>query len=172
MPAIKTMSLSSAAQRITPGGAAKIRELLKFPSGELTHVLVPPGKVALPASVKPSAEWFYIVAERGSIWCGVQDREIELRPGRTLHIPAGTPFQYSSDGTFLEFLLAAMTEWHPTTIRCLAKEKGSQLRHDRTEPAMRASHPLGKPRFATMISPLNLLMWLQTVGLPPVLLTP
>src|SRR5688500_14433202 len=90
MPALRTAVMPRSASYVSPGGVAEIRLLLQFPAGELTHVRVPPNATSRPAWVGPSSEWFYITAGRGHLWDGVARQEVDLHPGRCVHIPTGT----------------------------------------------------------------------------------
>jgi mannose-6-phosphate isomerase-like protein (cupin superfamily) len=97
---------------ISPGGIAQIRELLKFPAGEITHVVVPAGKVSLPSRVFPSSEWFFVVSGSGLLWDGATGGVVPLVPNRSIRIAPATPFQYrASDEEDLEIVLAALPQW-------------------------------------------------------------
>lgn len=112
---------------LTPGGAAEVRVLLRTTTGEMTHVMKPPDRVSRPGYLDLGSQWLYVISGQGRIWDGSTKRIIQLQPGRCVYIPPGCPYQYCSDGTWLELIDAVVPgrsrgqhhqlttgEWEPT----------------------------------------------------------
>jgi mannose-6-phosphate isomerase-like protein (cupin superfamily) len=110
---------------ISPGGVAEIRLLIQRPAGELTHTLVPAGKVSRVGVLDTVSEFFYVLAGNGDLWCssGRDSESIALRPGRWVWVPPSVNFQYraSSEGP-MTILLGVIPMWlpsyhHPGTVQ-------------------------------------------------------
>jgi mannose-6-phosphate isomerase-like protein (cupin superfamily) len=157
---------------ISPGGVAEIRLLIQRATGELTHVVVPSGKISRVGVLDTVSEFFYVIAGNGDLWCsnGRDSESIALRPGRCVWVPPGVSFQYrsSSEGP-LTILLGVVPMWqpsyhHPGTVQGLWEpslpgnsEPGLQ-RSSTDDEAIAAEQPWGVvdlPAVANYLAPDN-----------------
>jgi mannose-6-phosphate isomerase-like protein (cupin superfamily) len=111
---IEPHGLSDEPDARSPGGGADIRHLVQLPQGDLTHATCPPGGVSPVHELPELFEAYYVLAGRGEIWRKTTDREgvTALRPGRWVHLPPGTQFQFRADAeAALVFLVVVLPSW-------------------------------------------------------------
>ena len=93
---------------------AEIRELHRLDLGELTHAVVGPGQTSDVAWLDQRTEIFYIHSGTGQFWVhdGRSERTVNVRPGRSLLVPAGARFQYRTpQRETLTLLLTVLPRW-------------------------------------------------------------
>jgi mannose-6-phosphate isomerase-like protein (cupin superfamily) len=109
-------TLAAAPDSTYPGGGAEIRFLINNPRGDLTHAVCPAGQVAPVHHLPELHEAYYILAGHGEIWRSWDGKEgiTALRPGRWVHMPPGTRFQFRAyQDTALVFLVVVLPSWEP-----------------------------------------------------------
>jgi len=95
----ETRSLAAKADVMAPDGS-EVRLLAVSARGSMAHFSLPKGAVSKAVAHRGVEELWYIVAGRGRMWRKAGDRQdiVELTPGLSLSIPAGTSFQFRCDG--------------------------------------------------------------------------
>jgi mannose-6-phosphate isomerase-like protein (cupin superfamily) len=85
---------------VAPDGS-QVRLLLRLAGGSMAHFELGAGEVSRPQRHRTVSEIWFIVQGLGRMWRhqdGRESREIDLRPGTALTIPAGTSFQFRNTG--------------------------------------------------------------------------
>jgi len=85
---------------LAPDGS-EVRVLLALGGGSMAHFRLAAGAVAKAVMHRSVEELWFVVAGRGEMWRKQGEREevIELVPGLSLSIPAGTHFQFRASST-------------------------------------------------------------------------
>lgn len=97
----------------SPAGA-DIRFLMDGPTGNMIHSTVPAGQINRATRHKTVSEFWFVLEGRGQIWRsdGETSGTVDLVPGVSIDIPAGTAFQYRSDAAVpLKFICISMPPW-------------------------------------------------------------
>ena len=97
--AFATKHASSAPDAVAPDGS-EVRVLCALDRGGLALFSLPPKAVAKPVAHHTVEELWYVVSGHGRMWrlLGAQEETVELAPGVSLSLPAGTHFQFRCDG--------------------------------------------------------------------------
>ncbi len=98
-PEFQTRQAAPAADAIAPDGS-EVRLLCAGPRGSMALFTLPPGAIARAVVHRSVEELWYVVAGTGRIWRRQREREatVALHPGASVSLPAGTSFQFRSDG--------------------------------------------------------------------------
>ena len=91
-----------------------IRFLMDGPTGNMIHSTVPAGQINRATRHKSVSEFWFVLEGRGQIWRsdGQNTYTVDLVPGVSIDIPAGTAFQYRCDGAEpLTFICISMPPW-------------------------------------------------------------
>lgn len=110
---MKQTALSDSFDAKSPAGA-DIRFLMDGPTGNMIHSTVPAGQINRATRHKSVSEFWFVLEGRGQIWRsdGETARTVDLVPGVSIDIPAGTAFQYRCDGAApLTFICISMPPW-------------------------------------------------------------
>jgi mannose-6-phosphate isomerase-like protein (cupin superfamily) len=113
---LETKRAGPAPDATAPDGS-EVRILCGVSRGGLALFSLPPGAVARAVVHRTVEELWYVVAGRGRIWrkLGGCEEIVELEPGLSLNLPAGTYFQFRCDGPEkLTILGATMPPWPGT----------------------------------------------------------
>ncbi|MCX2722441.1 cupin domain-containing protein [Roseibium salinum] len=97
----------------SPAGA-DIRFVMDGPTGNMIHSTVPPGQINRATRHKSVSEIWHVLEGHGQIWRrgGAEEGTVDLEPGVSIDIPAGTAFQYRNTGMVpLKFICIAMPPW-------------------------------------------------------------
>jgi mannose-6-phosphate isomerase-like protein (cupin superfamily) len=95
----ETKALPADADVVAPDGSA-VRILLGLAGGTMAHFELASGATSIAIRHRTVEEIWFVVAGHGTMWRRERDRdaEVDLTPGTCLTIPAGTEFQFRSDG--------------------------------------------------------------------------
>ena len=95
----QTRQAAAAPDAIAPDGS-EVRLLCAGLRGSMALFTLPPGAVARAVVHRTVEELWYVVAGAGRIWRRLPGREetVALHPGASVSLPAGTSFQFRSDG--------------------------------------------------------------------------
>jgi len=110
---VKQTVLSDSFDAKSPAGA-DIRFLMDGPTGNMIHSTVPAGQINRATRHKSVSEFWFVLEGRGQIWRsdGQNTCTVDLVPGVSIDIPAGTAFQYRCDGAEpLTFICISMPPW-------------------------------------------------------------
>jgi mannose-6-phosphate isomerase-like protein (cupin superfamily) len=105
--------LGDAPDAIAPDGS-EVRLLVALGRGSMAHFRLAPGGVSRAVRHVSVEELWYFVAGRGRMWRKDEGGEavVEVHPGTSLDIPAGTAFQFRADGDEpLEAVGVTMPPW-------------------------------------------------------------
>jgi mannose-6-phosphate isomerase-like protein (cupin superfamily) len=108
-----TRILGEEADAIAPDGS-EVRLLAACGKGSMAHFELPPESVSKAVAHRTVDELWFISAGEGEMWRKLGDVEevIELHPGVSLSIPAGTHFQFRCEGEEpLEAIGVTMPAW-------------------------------------------------------------
>lgn len=91
----ETKRTGSAPDAIAPDGS-EVRVLCQLSRGGLAVFSLPPNAVSKAVAHRTVEEVWYIISGNGGMWrkLGEQEEIVELGPGVSLTIPAGTHFQF------------------------------------------------------------------------------
>ena len=94
----ETKQISGAPDVIAPDGS-EVRILCRMERGSMAHFTLPPKAVSIAVAHRTIEEVWYFISGHGRMWRRLDSDEevVELRPGRSLTIPAGAHFQFRSD---------------------------------------------------------------------------
>jgi mannose-6-phosphate isomerase-like protein (cupin superfamily) len=94
-----TMHLPVAPDAAAPDGS-DVRELLRLGRGGMAHFELGSGHVSRAVAHHGVEEIWYVMGGHGQMWRRQGEREetVALEPGTCVSIPAGTHFQFRSDG--------------------------------------------------------------------------
>lgn len=109
----ETRSLAAKADVMAPDGS-EVRLLAVSARGSMAHFSLPKGAVSKAVAHRDVEELWYVVAGRGRMWrkAGAREDIVELTPGLSLSIPAGTSFQFRCDGEVpLQAVGVTMPPW-------------------------------------------------------------
>ena len=98
---------------LAPDGS-EIRPLVELSRASMAHCTLPPGGVSLAVRHRNVEELWYFIAGTGEVWRKTAAREevVEVAPGCSVSIPAGTHFQFRNTGPEpLVFILTTMPPW-------------------------------------------------------------
>jgi len=94
---------------IAPDGS-EIRELVRAPTASMVHCRLPAGRTSLAVRHRRVSELWYVLSGAGEIWRG--GTVVAARPGLSLAIPPGTPFQFrAAPDAALEILITTIPPW-------------------------------------------------------------
>jgi mannose-6-phosphate isomerase-like protein (cupin superfamily) len=108
-----TKAISSVPDAMAPDGS-EVRILAKGTRGSMAHFRLPPGAVSKSVAHHSVEELWFFVSGRGRMWrkLGSTEAIVEVTPGISISIPAGTHFQFRSDGgEALEAVGVTMPPW-------------------------------------------------------------
>lgn len=109
----ETKRVSASPDAIAPDGS-EVRVLCSAASGSVAVFSLPANAVARAVAHRTVAEIWYVMSGHGRMWRRLDARSeiVELRPGISLTIPAGTHFQFRCDGAeTLDVIGATMPPW-------------------------------------------------------------
>ena len=94
-----TRHIAAAPETTAPDGSA-VRILCGMARGGMAMFALPSGAVARAVAHRTVEEVWYIVSGHGRMWrkLGRDQETVELVPGVSISIPAGTHFQFRCDG--------------------------------------------------------------------------
>lgn len=94
----ETKQISTAPDAIAPDGS-EVRVLCQVKRGSMAHFTLPPRAVSKAVAHRTIEEIWYFISGQGQMWRRLDGQEevIEVRPGTSITIPAGTCFQFRSD---------------------------------------------------------------------------
>ncbi|SHE89765.1 Mannose-6-phosphate isomerase, cupin superfamily [Kaistia soli DSM 19436] len=97
-PLFDTIALSPTADHIAPDGS-EVRPLVALPGGSMAHFTLPAGAVSVAVAHRGLDEAWYFISGRGHMWraAGGRAEIVDLVPGLSITIPAGTGFQFRAD---------------------------------------------------------------------------
>ncbi|HSB67170.1 MAG TPA: cupin domain-containing protein [Anaerolineales bacterium] len=110
---MKTITLPKLPDAKSPAGA-DIRYLIDGKTGNMIHSTVPAYQINRATVHATVHEFWYVLEGQGEIWRddGLESCVIDLVPGTSLDIPAGTAFQYRNiSSSDLKFICIAMPPW-------------------------------------------------------------
>ncbi|WP_298820328.1 cupin domain-containing protein [uncultured Roseibium sp.] len=110
---MKYTRLPETADAKSPAGA-DIRFIMDGPTGNMIHSTVPAGQINRATQHKTVSEFWHVLEGQGQIWrkSGSTEIIVDLEPGVSIDIPAGTAFQYRASGTApLKFICISMPPW-------------------------------------------------------------
>jgi mannose-6-phosphate isomerase-like protein (cupin superfamily) len=99
MPSFDTKPLPAAPDVTAPDGS-NVRILLSLTGGSMAHFELAPGLVSIAVAHRTVEEVWFILGGRGEMWRrkGECTETVVLEPGVCVTIPAGTAFQFKSEG--------------------------------------------------------------------------
>jgi mannose-6-phosphate isomerase-like protein (cupin superfamily) len=109
----RTMALPDAASELAPDGS-EVRPLLRTSRGSMIHFELAAGRTSVAVRHRTVEEIWYVVDGRGELWRrDAHDEEIvDLAPGVSVTLPAGTAFQFRSHADEgLELVAVTMPPW-------------------------------------------------------------
>jgi mannose-6-phosphate isomerase-like protein (cupin superfamily) len=109
----ETKRISAGPDVIAPDGS-EVRVLCSAVCGSMAVFSLPANAVARAVAHRTVAEIWYVISGHGRMWRRLDGRSeiVELGPGISLTIPAGTHFQFRCDGTAtLNVIGATMPPW-------------------------------------------------------------
>ena len=91
--------VSTTPDAIAPDGS-EVRILSQTGRGSMAHFSLPPQAISRAVAHRTVEEVWYFVSGHGRMWrrLGDQDEITAVGPGTSITIPAGTHFQFRSDG--------------------------------------------------------------------------
>jgi mannose-6-phosphate isomerase-like protein (cupin superfamily) len=109
-----TKQLSNAQVETALDGST-VRVLCRVERGSMAHFTLAPGAVSKAVVPHEAQEVWYFISGRGRMWRQLGDRKetVDVGPGVSISIPAGTRFQFRSDD--VEPLTAVGTTMPPYT---------------------------------------------------------
>jgi mannose-6-phosphate isomerase-like protein (cupin superfamily) len=108
-----TSQLGEAPDQVAPDGS-EVRRLASGSNGSMAHFRLSPRAVSRPVAHRSVEELWFVVSGSGRLWRSSTQVEetVELRPGTSMSIPAGTTFQFRADGEEpLEVVGVTMPPW-------------------------------------------------------------
>ncbi len=98
---IFTTSHIDTATKVTAPDGSEVAILAAASRGSMATFTLPPGAVSKPVAHRTVEELWYFVSGRGRMWRQLGDSEevVEVGPGVSLAIIAGTCFQFRCDGS-------------------------------------------------------------------------
>ena len=109
----RTQEIASAPLATAPDGSA-VRVLCATARGSMISFTLEPGAVSRAVAHRSVEEIWYVAGGKGRLWRRHDDGEetAGLIPGISLTIPAGTHFQFRSDGDrALQIVAVTMPPW-------------------------------------------------------------
>jgi mannose-6-phosphate isomerase-like protein (cupin superfamily) len=109
----QTRVVPAAADAIAPDGS-EVRILCEVSRGGMAQFTLDAGRVSRAVAHRTIEELWCFVSGRGRMWRRLGDREevVEVVPGVSISLPAGTHFQFRSDGDEpLVAIGATMPRW-------------------------------------------------------------
>lgn len=98
---------------MAPDGS-EVRLLAAASRGSMAQFTLPPGAVSKAVAHRTVEEVWLVMQGQGRMWrkSGVQEETVELRPGVSISIHAGTSFQFRNDGDeLLDCVGVTMPPW-------------------------------------------------------------
>ncbi len=111
-----TRALGDEADAVAPDGS-EVRVLCQASRGGMAHFALPARQVSRAVAHRTVEEIWFFLAGRGRLWRsgGGADEIVDVGPGVSLSIPAGTRFQFRNDGDQrLEAVGVTMPPWPGT----------------------------------------------------------
>ena len=92
-----TKRINGVPDAIAPDGS-EVRVLCRTGRGSMAQFVLPPGAVSRAVAHRTVEELWYFIAGRGRMWRRLGDRDevVEVYPGTSVSILAGTQFQFRS----------------------------------------------------------------------------
>ncbi len=96
---LSTVALPDKSDVVAPDGS-DVRILCGLGRGSMAHFTLPAGRVSRAVAHRTVEELWFFVGGRGRMWrrAAAQEDVVDVYPGVSLCIPAGTAFQFRSDG--------------------------------------------------------------------------
>jgi mannose-6-phosphate isomerase-like protein (cupin superfamily) len=96
--AFESKRISSAPDAMAPDGS-EVRILCQVERGSMAHFTLPPRAVSRAMAHRTVEEVWFFLSGLGRMWrrLGGREETIEVGPGTSISIPAGTHFQFRSD---------------------------------------------------------------------------
>jgi mannose-6-phosphate isomerase-like protein (cupin superfamily) len=93
-----TKQVSREYDDIAPDGS-EVRVLCRVGRGSMAHFTLPPKAISKAVASDTLEEVWYFISGRGRMWRRLASREevVNVGPGTSITIPAGTHFQFRSD---------------------------------------------------------------------------
>ncbi len=114
MDGAETKKLPAATDYLAPDGS-EVRLLVEGTRGGTAHFTLPAGSVSRAVKHRTVEELWYVLGGSGQMWrqpSTEPDGLVDLRPGVSLFIPAGTTFQFrAGDGEPLTAIATTMPPW-------------------------------------------------------------
>jgi mannose-6-phosphate isomerase-like protein (cupin superfamily) len=108
-----TQEIATAPMVTAPDGS-EVRVLCATGRGSMIQFSLPPDGVSKAVAHRSVEEIWYVASGAGRLWRKLGDLEetVDLVPGLSLTIPAGTHFQFCCDGAApLQIVAATMPPW-------------------------------------------------------------
>ncbi len=108
-----TRRISRSPDATAPDGS-EVRLLCRTARGSMAHFTLPPEAVSIAVAHRTIEEVWYVLSGHGRMWRRLDGREeiVELAPGVSITLPAGTRFQFRCDGEApLAAVGVAMPPW-------------------------------------------------------------
>jgi len=98
-PPFDTIALAPRPDHIAPDGS-EVRPLVALPGGSMAHFTLPAGAVSVAVAHRGLDEAWYFISGRGRMWraAGGHAEIVDIVPGLSITIPAGTGFQCRAEG--------------------------------------------------------------------------
>lgn len=119
----ETKQIAAAPDAIAPDGS-EVRVLCGLARGGLAMFSLPPHAVSRAVAHRTIEEVWYVLSGYGRMWRKLDQQEeiVELSPGVSLSLPAGTHFQFRCDGLEpLTALGATMPPWPGPDEACAVR---------------------------------------------------
>lgn len=109
-----TTCIRAAAPDVMAPDGSEVRLLAGTTRGSMAQFTLPPGAVSKAVAHRTVEEVWLVMQGQGRMWrkSGVQEETVELRPGVSISIHAGTSFQFRNDGDeLLDCVGVTMPPW-------------------------------------------------------------
>jgi len=113
LPVLETKHVAVDYDDLAPDGS-EIRLLARVSRGNMAHCTLPTGWTSKTTRHKTIEELWYFISGEGRMWRKLGDQEeiVDVKPGVSINIPAGTSFQFQNTGSEpLCMVIVAMPPW-------------------------------------------------------------
>ncbi len=108
-----TLHVDDAPEVVAPDGSA-VRVLVRTAGGSMARFSLPPSAISRAVVHRSVDEVWYFLAGSGRMWLrfGAREAVIDVAPGMSVAIPAGTAFQFcSNSAASLQAIGVTMPPW-------------------------------------------------------------